>query len=68
MSARPEYTGKGAAYTIDEFCAEHRISRGLFYKMRAAGTGPREIRAGTRRLISHEAAADWRRQREIAST
>jgi hypothetical protein len=63
--ARPERTGKAPAasadaYSIDEFCTAHRISRGLFYKMRAAGTGPREIHAGTRVIISREAAEEWR--------
>jgi hypothetical protein len=61
---RPE---TACAYTIPEFCAEHRISRPLYYKLRKAGLGPRIMRVGEKPLISVEAAADWRREREAAS-
>jgi hypothetical protein len=54
----------GGAYTIKEFCRAHRISEGLYYKMQNAGEGPRVMEVGTRRLISQEAAAAWRRARE----
>src|SRR5262245_29279774 len=57
----------GGAYTIKEFCEAHRISIAFYYVMKDAGWGPREMRAGTRVLISHEAAADWRRAREAAA-
>ena len=53
-----------AAFTIAEFCEAHRISRSALYKMWAAGTGPRIMRAGSKVLISIEAAGDWRRERE----
>ena len=43
------------SYTINEFCTAERISRAMFYKLRAAGKGPR---------ISHEARIEWRRQLE----
>jgi hypothetical protein len=60
-----------AAYSIDEFCAAHGpISRGTLYNMWKAGTGPRFMIVGAgggRRIISFEAAAEWRRQREIAA-
>ena len=50
------------AFTIAEFCQRHRISTKLFYKK------PEEMPAcfyvGTRRLISKESAAIWRRARE----
>jgi len=52
------------AYTVDEFCASHRISRAHFYNLLKAGKGPRVMRAGSRVLISEEAAADWRRECE----
>jgi hypothetical protein len=70
--ARPEVTGRtppdlnaandADAYSIQEFCARHRISPQLFYKFREQM--PRTFNVGTRVLISKEAAAAWRRQRE----
>jgi hypothetical protein len=56
-------TGK-AGYSIDEFCNAHTISRGMFYKIQAAGKGPRLMSVGTRKIVSFEAAADWRRSCE----
>jgi len=52
------------AYSIDGFCHEHSISRPFYYKLRAAGKGPVEMRVGARRLISNESAAVWRKQME----
>ena len=56
-----------AAYTIKEFCAAHRISEAMYYKLRAAGLGPREMRALKKVTVSMEAAEEWRRERENAS-
>lgn len=56
-----------AAFTIKEFCNAHRISEAMYFKLREAGLGPREMRAGRRVTISLEAATDWRRARETAS-
>ena len=55
------------AFTIREFCQAHKISEAFFYVMRNEGWGPAEMHAGQRVLISHEAAADWRRAREAAA-
>jgi hypothetical protein len=72
--ARPEVTGRkiafdeandADAFTVNEFCARHRISVQLFYKNRLQM--PRTFNVGTRVLISKEAAAAWRRQREQAA-
>jgi hypothetical protein len=52
------------AYTIPEFCRAHRLSESMYYKIRAAGLGPREMRALSKVTISVEAASDWRRERE----
>ena len=52
------------AYSIDEFCARHRISSQLFYKLKPQGLMPATFNVGTRVLISREAAAAWRRARE----
>ena len=49
-----------AAYTVDEFAEAHSISRGMLYKLWLAGTGPRFIQVGSKRLIPVEAAAEWR--------
>jgi hypothetical protein len=54
-----------AAYSIKQFCAAHGISERYYYKMKREGIGPREMLVGRkRRLISLEAAAEWRRVRE----
>jgi hypothetical protein len=49
------------AYTIDEFCKAHRISRSMYYNMQRNGTGPRTKDVGTRKIVPGEAAAEWRR-------
>ena len=53
------------AFTIEEFCRRHRISVQLFYKFK--DEMPLTFRVGTRVLISKEAAAAWRREREAAA-
>ena len=53
-----------AAYTVNEFCAAHRISVALYYKLKLQGLAPRETRVLSRVIISMEAAAEWRRARE----
>jgi predicted DNA-binding transcriptional regulator AlpA len=54
------------AYSVEEFCRRHGISRAYAYLLWRRGEGPRFMRLGTRRLISREAAADWRQEREGA--
>ena len=56
-----------AAYSIREFCAAHRISQSMYYKLRNAGLGPRELRALRKIVITEEAAADWRHEREATA-
>ena len=71
--ARPEVTDKklpaaadeADAFSVAEFCKRHRISPQLFYKFKA--DMPVTFRVGTPVLISREAAARWRAQRERAS-
>src|SRR6188508_1498698 len=54
-----------AVYSISQFCTAHgNICRASYYNMKKAGKGPREMRVGSRVLISEEAAAEWRRARE----
>ena len=57
----------GGAFTIREFCQAHRISLAFYYKMKSEGWGPTEMWAGSRILISFEAATAWRRAREMAA-
>jgi hypothetical protein len=75
--ARPEVIGRkpihantadhADAYSVDEFCARHRISPQLFYKLKPLGLMPLTFNVGTRVLISCEAATAWRRERENAA-
>jgi hypothetical protein len=48
------------AYSIEEFCRRNSISRGTYYNMKEAGSGPREKRAMGRVLITKESAREWR--------
>ena len=57
-----------AAYTIKKFCEAHSISQSFYFKLKSLGLAPREMRLGTRVLITQEAAADWRRAREADHT
>ena len=80
--ARGEITGKklsGAdhrepqpvptlAMSIPQFCAAHNISEGFYCKLKKQKLNPREMKIGTRTLITFEAAAKWRAEREAAST
>ena len=52
------------AYSIAEFCRRHSISVPFFYKLKQQGKGPITFYAGVRQLVSREAAAAWRRERE----
>ena len=54
-------------YSVQDFCHEHGISRGLFYKLLRQGLGPNIIKVGRRTLISQEAAKEWRRRMEYES-
>ena len=50
--------------SVAEFCHQHGISRGTFYKLLGEGRGPKAIKIGRRTLISREAAEEWRRRME----
>ena len=49
------------------FCERHDISEAFFYKLRGLGLAPVVMKVGARTLISREAAAEWRRERETAA-
>ena len=63
----PVTTTPQLALTILQFCSAHGISEGFFYKLKKQGCGPREMKLGARTLITMEAAAEWRAQREAES-
>jgi hypothetical protein len=65
-TALPAIQG-GGAFTIRDFCRAHLISLAFYYTMKSEGWGPKEMWAGSRRLISFEAAATWTRARETAT-
>ncbi len=52
------------AFGVDEFAARNGLSRGTLYNLWQRGDGPRYMQVGKRRLISREAAAEWRRRME----
>jgi hypothetical protein len=56
-----------AAYFINEFCAAHRLSPSMYWKLKSEGKAPTEMQVGRRRMISFEAAERWRREREAAA-
>lgn len=49
------------AYTVNEFCSAHNITRGYLYRLWREGAGPRKIKIGRKTLIAGEDAASWRR-------
>lgn len=53
-----------SAQTVPEFCSDHSISTGFFYKLLKQGKAPKTIKVAGRRLISREAAEEWRRRFE----
>lgn len=55
------------AFSIQEFCDSHRISRAKFYLLLKENLAPKLMHVGRRRLISNEAATEWRRQMEVDS-
>ena len=54
--------GPPLAFSIREFCLAHRISVPFYFRLKALGLGPREMKLGARRIISAEAATEWRAQ------
>ena len=61
MSSQNQAPG---ASSVTRFCKDHDISRAHFYNLFRAGRAPKTFKVGSRRLISDEAAAEWRRQQE----
>jgi hypothetical protein len=55
------------AFTIQEFCDAHRISRAHYYNLKRRGLGPVETDVGGVIIITKESAAVWRGQSEKAA-
>lgn len=47
------------AYDVVEFCAAYRVSRTTLYELWKRGEGPRQLRAGSKVLITVDAARQW---------
>jgi hypothetical protein len=54
----------GDAHTILSFCISNAISESKYYDLKRKKKGPREIELDGRVIITPEAEADWRRERE----
>jgi hypothetical protein len=72
MVVRPEVAGNKVfldldAYTIPEFCRQHRISRSTYYVLKKRGEQPDETYVLDRVIVTKESAAVWRRKRTAAS-
>ena len=52
------------AHTHLSFCKSNAISESQYYSLKRQGKGPREIELDGRIIITREAEADWRRERE----
>lgn len=55
------------AFSVNQFCAAHGISRALYYVLLKDGRAPRVMKVGRRALITNEAAAEWRQRMEHAT-
>ena len=51
-------------FSVAAFCAQHSVSRSLFYRLLKDGRGPRLTKVSRRTSISSESAAEWRAQME----
>lgn len=52
------------SYDIITFCQRNSVCRATLYNLWRRGEGPRWMQVGSRRLISREAATEWRREME----
>jgi len=56
------------AYSIRTFCRLHGISERHYFRLKREGSSPAEMKLGNRVLISREAAARWRAEREAETS
>jgi hypothetical protein len=60
--ATPNKITTEPSYTIREFCAEERIAEPTYYKMRAQGLGPKELRYLQVVRITHASRLEWQKR------
>jgi predicted DNA-binding transcriptional regulator AlpA len=58
------YKEEFLAFSIEQFCKIHSISRAKFYMLLREGLAPKIMQVGRRRLISIESAKQWRKDME----
>ena len=61
------FTDETDAFSLAKFCRRHGISLQMYYKLVQQDLAPVTFNIGTRVLVSREAAARWRAEREEAS-
>ena len=52
------------AQTIPEFCRSHRISKATLNNLKKIGKAPDLIKLGAKNIVTKEASARWRAERE----
>jgi hypothetical protein len=52
------------SFTVNEFCAAERMSRGALYEFWRTGRGPKYYLVGSHRRITATARAQWQAERE----
>jgi hypothetical protein len=56
--------GPNDVHSIESFCISNGISLTTYFALKREHKGPREMKVGKRILITPEAEAEWRRERE----
>ena len=66
-SQAPAIATDADCLSVAEFCRRNSISKPFYFKLRAQGLGPEEMRLGARVLITRQSAEKWRAERMRAS-
>ena len=61
------FTAEADAMSLATFSRRHGVSLQMIYKLAQTGLAPETFNVGSRVLVSKEAAAKWRAEREAAS-
>jgi len=61
---RPAVRQPGEVHSIKGFCRNNGISVTSYFKLKQQGLHPREMKVGKRIVITPEAEAEWRHERE----
>lgn len=60
LSQVPHHPSDPETYDLRTFAARHHMSLSRLYELLEMGCGPMVTKNGRRRIITREAAADWR--------